>query len=212
MAGLPLLEVELPRAPSLRRLRGVARHLRSEGVRRVLVGEDCPPTVPNVCGLPAVTALPLYRALGDRLTLALVEELPLRERRVALRGGRADGVAFALAERLCPRVGTLILDFEREDGTLFDYVRDRFGAVALTPNNAPAPQVSAELSPRSGAGEHRLKLWGSPRADGAELWADVPVPDGVSAADWLTLLWEAGRLPLTAVEVRRRRDERLEIP
>lgn len=203
VAGLRLLDTELPKRLTPRRLRGLARRLRQEGVRRVLAGAGCPDrTVLTECGLPAVSALPLYRALAERLTLALLLEYPLRERRVALRGVRADGVAFALAERLCPRVGTLILDFEREDSALFAYLRRAFGAVALTPQNAPPPQVSVELAPREGGAGRRLKLWGSPEAEGTALWADVPYPAGVSAAEWLTLLWEAGRLSLSAVEVR----------
>lgn len=202
--GVTLLDVTLPRKLSPRRQRSVARQLQKEGVRRVLMGERCPPMEMERYGLSAVTPLPLYRALGDQLALASVAECPVAERRIALRGIRADGAAFLLAERLCPQVGTLILDFEREDGALFDYLRRRFGAVALPPRSAPPPQVSVELDRRQGAGERRLKLWGTPYLEGVELWAEVPIPQEVPAAAWLTLLWESGRLPLTAFEARRR--------
>ena len=201
--GLSLLTAALPEGKTHRRLAQGATALRRQGVRRAVLapglGEKA---LLTQFGLQSVDPLPLCRALGAQLALARLERVPLRERRVALRGERADSVALALAQTLCPQTGALVLDFDRGREDLSDYLHRRYGAAPLTLGNAPFPQVTLELGPRENTLSGTLKLWGEPDLGGMELWCDLPIPADLPRLEVMTLLWEAGRMPLSAFQVR----------
>jgi len=200
--GLPLWEVALPPGNLRRRGRQAVRALRRAGVGRALAPHELVGELGKL-GVAPVSPLPLCRAVGDRLALALMEGLPLRRRSAALRGNRVTAEATALALALCPQVGTLLLDFGEGEEGLGETLRRRFGAPALRIGQGPSPQVTLELSqvePR-GEGGTILRLWGEPQLGGLTLTAAGEVPDGMEELLLLEVLWETGRLPLEAVQV-----------
>lgn len=184
--GFPLLGVDLPRGNPESRGRQAAKLLRRRGAARALL----PPELAGA--FPGVSPLPLCRALGAELALALLEEIPLRERRVTLRGERADRLALTLADALCPRVGALYLDFDRGGEALATYLHSRYGAPPR-PGQAPDGGLWVELAP---GGEERpaLRLWGEPDLLGLELSIGETLPPDLPTLPFLTLLWESGRV------------------
>lgn len=183
--GLPILKVALPRNYSPRRLKRTAGRLYRRGLRRFLPGDprlDPAPLVP-------VSPLPLLRAKGAELALALLSGLPPRERRIALRGGAAGPEAWAIAEDLCPRVGALLLDFDRGEEALAHHLRQRFGAASLHLGQGQGPQAAVELDFRPASVPQTLRLWGEPDLLGLTLSPGEPLP-------LLELLWETGRVEL----------------
>lgn len=199
--GISLPEVVLPKIAAKQPKR-TAERLRKAGVRRFLPIGGWSGQARLRAFLPEVTPLPLYRALTAELLLTRVEHIPPRERRVALRGERVDGCARLAAEALCPKVGTLILDFRWGGEELAEELNRRFGVAPLTELRGEPPHGVAELSPCGASIENSIKLWGEPNTEGAELVWERPVPREVPAAEWLTFLWEAGRLPLSELRVR----------
>ena len=194
--GLPILRVSLPRRYSHRRLEQLARRLYRQGARRFFSGDpalDLSPLVP-------VSPLSLYRAKGAELVLALLPGVPVRARRVALRGEEAGSDAWALAERLCPQVGTLFLDFDRGEEALAGRLRERFGAAALHLGQGLPPQAAVELSPRSLELPQTLRLWGEPELQGLCLTAEAALPGFPELPLW-ELWWETGRLEAGEVRV-----------
>lgn len=213
--GLSMLAADLPEGNPNRRLAQGAAALRRRGVRRAVLAPGLGGReLLSQFGLRSVDPLPLCRAMGARLALARLENIPLRERRVALRGEKADPVALVLARALCPRTGALLLDFDRGREGLSDYLRRGYGAAPLALDNAPPPQVTLELGPRANqsALPGTLKLWGEPDLDGMELWCDLPIPADLPRLEVMTLLWEAGRMPLSAFRVRNFGSRDVEIP
>ena len=200
--GAPVLWTQLPRDPSPRRLRRVGRRIGRLGARRVILSEELPAGVGGWLGLPGVDPLPLCRAKGAELALTLLGDVPPRLRRVALVGEDArEGAAIALA--LCPQVGVLMLDFDREEGPLRQALWARYGAVCLSPGQAPPPQVTVELSRREGLSEGRvLGLWGEPDLGGLTLALDRPLPPDAPVLPVLELLWETGRVELEQIGIR----------
>lgn len=211
--GLSMLAADLPEGKPCRRLGQGAAALRRRGVRRVILspglGEK---EILTQFGLRFVDPMPLCRALGAQLALARLENVPLRERRVALRGEKADPVALVIAQTLCPQVGTLLLDLDRGAGELSDHLRRRYGVAPLALKNAPPPQVTLELGPRRDVLPDTLRLWGKPDLGGLELWCDLPIPADLPRLEVMTLLWEAGRVPLSAFQVRNFSPSHEEIP
>lgn len=195
--ALPILEVSLPSKYSSRRLERMGGRLYRKGLRRFLTGE---PTL-NVGPLAPVDPLPLCRAKGGALALALLSDLPLRQRRVALRGEAASPEAWRIAEELCPRVGTLLLDFDRGEETLAGWLREKFGAAALRLGQGPAPQAAVELAPRPVPIPRTLRLWGKPDLLGLALLPEEPLPPGLPALPFLELLWETGRVEPDRIRV-----------
>lgn len=197
---LPLLAVDVPPGRPERRLAQVGRALRRRGVRRVLVSPELESPEGMKClaayGLQAVDPLPLCRAKGGELALACLEGVPCRDRRVALRGERADGTAWALAEALCPHVGLLLLDFQQGEEALARRLRALYGAPVLQCAQAPPPQAAVELSPCRSLPARTLRLWGKPDLAGLTLAGEVPVPPEMPPLPFLQLLWETGRVEL----------------
>ncbi len=194
--GLPLLEAALPQGRRERRLNQGAKALHRRGVRRVLTASGLEDgDILKRWGLAPVDVLPLCRAMGGALALFLLDGVPVRQRRAALRGEEANGAAWALAQELCPQVGTLFLEFDRGEEELGAGLRARFGAAALHLGQGPSPQVSLELSPRSVPAGETLKLWGEPGLGGLTLALDgKSVPPGLPELPFLELLWETGRV------------------
>ena len=128
------------------------------------------------------------------LALFLLRDIPLRERRAALRGQTAGPEAWTLADTLCPRVGQLFLDFERGEEELGRYLRAAYGAVALHLGQSLAPQVSVELTPMPALDVPTLRLWGKPDLRGLTLAPLGELPPGLPLLPFLTLLWETGRV------------------
>ncbi len=194
--GLPLLRAALPPGKPERRLRQGAKALRRRGVSRVVAApglEDAESLRRR--GLYLVEPMPLYRAMGGRLALYLLRDVPLRERRVALRGEEADGTAWALARELCPQVGGLLLDFDRGEEALGDRLRAQYGAAPRPLGWGSGPQVTLELSPRAEQVGETLRLWGEGELGGLTLTLPGAVlPEGLPRLPFLELLWETGRV------------------
>lgn len=205
MAGLTLLEVSLPPGKRPWRLRQGAKALRRRGVRRVLAqpGLDDRETLGR-WGISVIDPLPLCRAMGARLALTLLEEVPCRERRVALRGENAGAESWALARELCPQVGLLLLDLDRGEERLSRWLREECGAAALHLGTGSPPLLSLELSPRKEPAGQRLKLWGEPDLLGLSLeLPGLAVPKEVPELPFFELLWETGRLKTGELTVKR---------
>lgn len=202
ITGLPLLACPLPPGDRDRRLAQAGRLLRRRGVSRVLSApalEDREKL--SAVGLAPVESLPLCRAKGADLALALLSSRPVRERRIALRGAEADRTAWALAETLCPQTGALLLDFDRGEEALAGYLRERYGAVALHLGQGPPPQASLEFSPRRIPAGRTLRLWGSSDLQGLSLSIGCPLPPDLPRLPFLALLWETGRISLKEIQV-----------
>ncbi len=206
LLGFPLLEAAMPEGREERRLLQGARALHRRGVVRVL-------PAPGIerrellarCGLTVVDPLPLCRAKGAELALALLNEQPLRVRRAALRGREADAMAWTLADVLCPQVGALLLDFERGEERLARHLREVYGAAPLHLGQGPPPQVSLELTPCGVSVGRALRLWGIPELQGMELvLKGERLPPDIEPLLFLELLWESGRISLKEVSVRQR--------
>jgi hypothetical protein len=194
--GLSLLEVTLPPGGGERRLFQGAKALRRQGVRRVLLDPDLAMAGERalLCqGLHPVDPLPLCLALGPQLALTLLEEVPLRRRRVALRGEEA-GAAWPLAYALCPQVGTLLLDFDRGEEALCRRLWTAYGASPLHLGQGPPPQVSLELSCREAPAGTTLRLWGQPDLGGLTVCLPGDLPAGLPPLAFGCLLWETGRM------------------
>lgn len=187
--------------PGERGLRQAGRALARLGVRRCLA----PPGFPaweglSAWGLAPVDVLPLCRALAPDMVLFLLDDLPIRHRRVALRG--SDGrQGWSLAHLLCPRVGALLLDFDRGEEELGASLRREFGAAPRSLGQGGQAQVSVEFSPRPFGEGRVLKLWGEPDLAGLELSVGWPLPQEADALELLTLLWEMGRLKREKIQV-----------
>lgn len=199
LQGLHLLGVGVPPRGGLRSLDRGAKALRKKGCARVLTAPEleCPelPEILRRRGLVPVDPLPLCRAKAPELALALVEELPLRRRCVALRGENAQA-AWPAAAALCPQVGMLLLDFDRGEEELARRLRAVYGAAALDLCQGPPPQVSVEFAPRGEAAGTPLRLWGTPELAGCKL-----TRAGEEHLPLLELLWETGRLRLEDIVV-----------
>ena len=194
--GLPVLKVGIPARFSPRRLARLARRLYGRGLRRYLPGEG----VGELHPLVPVDPLPLCRAKGADMALVLLQGVELRERRVALRGERADSQALRLAEDLCPRVGALLLDFDWGEEELASYLRDRYGAACLHLGQDRPPLAAVELAPRPLPLHRTLALWGEPKLQGLTLGAaGGPLPPGFPKLPFLELLWETGRVSLEEI-------------
>lgn len=189
--GLPVLKVGLPARLSPRRRERLARRLYGRGLRRYLAGEGLEDFSP----LTPVDPLPLCRAKGAELALALLAGVELRQRRLALRGQRADGLAWTLAEALCPQVGGLLLDFDRGEEELSRRIRDRYGAACLHLGQGQPPLAAVELAPRPDPLPRTLTLWGKPELQGLTMsLGDRALPPELPALPFLELLWETGRI------------------
>lgn len=212
--GLNLLSAALPEGKPYRRLSQGAAALRRKGIRRALLSPSLGDGQKLAeFGLQAVDPMPLCRALGDRLALARLEGVPLRERRVALRGERADPVALDLAQKLCPQTGAILLEFDRGGEDLERRLWWRYGAAPLPLDNAPPPQVTLELSPRKVSLPGTIRLWGEPDLGELELRCELEIPADLPPLPTMTLLWEAGRLPLSTFQVVQAKEpESVEIP
>lgn len=200
--GLPLAVAALPPGRAERRLRQGAGVLRRKGVRRVLtpLGFDGWEVLRRE-GLAPVDPLPLCRAMAPRLALKLLAGIPLRERTVALRGDWAAQAASA-ACALCPKVGRLLLDFDRDGEALADTLRARYGAATMPLRGEARAQVSVEFAPRGGLVCPTLKLWGEPELAGLSILPEEgELPGWVEPLSALTLLWETERIPLEALTV-----------
>lgn len=195
--GLPILKVALPPKFSSRRRRRLAEKLYGRGIRRFLAAGplwDMSPLVP-------ISPLPLLRAKGAELVLTLLPGLPPWERRVALRGEMAGPEAWRLARDLCPRVGGLLLDFDRGEETLERRLREVYGAAPLHLGQGPAPQAAVELAPRPESLERTLRLWGEPELGSLSLLTEGPPDPELPRLPLLELLWETGRLSLEEIRV-----------
>lgn len=205
IAGLTLLEVALPPGERTWRLRQGAKALRRRNVRRVLVSPELSDReILERWGISPIASLSLCRAMGARLALKLLEDVPLWERRVALRGENAGAESWALARELCPRVGLLLLEFDRGEEMLSRRLREECGAAALHLGTGPPPLLSLELSPRAELAGERLKLWGEPDLLGLSLeLPGLELPEEVPKLPFFELLWETGRLKTGELTVNR---------
>lgn len=198
--SLSLLGAGLPPGELSRQLDRGAKALRKRGCVRVLTapgleGEELSEALRRN-GLAPIDPLPLCRAKAPQLALALVEQLPLRRRCVALRGEDAHAV-WPAAAALCPQVGMLLLDFGRGEEELACRLREVYGAAVLNLRQGPPPQVRVEFAPREKSAGTPLRLWGSPNLAGRKL-----AGAGEEYLPLLELLWETGRLGLEDIVVR----------
>lgn len=208
LLGLPVTAVILPAGNRRRRLAQGGRVLQRLGIRRAVADEhfDGWPEL-AAYGVAPVDPLPLCRYKGGELALALLEPYPLKQRAAALCGETVDRAAWALADCLCPRTGTLLLDFDRGGEALADHLRRAYGAAPPGPGHGLRPQVTVELAPRETGSGEALRLWGRPDLAGLALeWRKAPLPEGVDPLMLLELLWETGRAEGADIAVAPRRN------
>lgn len=187
-----------------RRLARGAKLLRRAGVRYMLENAEGQPSLP---GLPVVSALPLYRAVADRLVLERLGERGIVPERatVVLRGEYPDSELAAAARALCPRVRQVIVDTERGGDVLQRSLLRQFG-VAVMPVQDRRDVVTVRFSGKSCAEE--LNLCGE--VDLAGLSVDAPqvvLPETLVRASTVCALWQAGLLELSQVRVSRAEQE-----
>lgn len=201
--GLPVLCVRVPFGGrwEKRRLGRAARLLERWGVRRVLVPTDFVHwDVLEGRGLTGVEVLPLYRAMAERMTLAVLECRGVEPCRacVELRGDHVDADMARTARLLCPQVRSVMIRVDRGGERLARELYWEFGA-------ALRPEGEADVAVRFGGvgQEGELVLCGSapellglePKAPGLEL------PQELEPMPLLTALWQVGRLNLEQLQV-----------
>ena len=199
--GYPLAEVSLPNGDLSRRLKQGAKALSRRGIHRVVTAPGLTGREElKALGLEIVDPLPLCMAKARDMALFLLKDVPLRERRVALRSDRAGGPVWELAHALCPETAALFLDVERGEAELADSLRRRYGAAPRLIGQEP-PQLTLEFSPGRRTEGRTLKLWGEPDLGGLRLCPPGPVPPDLEELPLLTLLWEAGRVRTDEIPV-----------
>lgn len=201
LEGYPLLEAALPPGERMRRLKQGARALKRRGVVRVLT-EPGLADREELRGLDLLPVDPLPLCLekaGDMATF-LLRDIPPRQRRLALRGEQVTGRVCALALEMCPRVGTLLLDFARGEEELWGLLRSRWGAAPPGRTGTP-PHLTVDLAPRERGRGPTLKLWGEPDLGGLALSLPGREVRGMEPLEFFTLLWESGRVESGEIQV-----------
>lgn len=201
--GLPVLCVRVPSGGrgERRRFGRAARLLERQGVRRVLVPRDFAYwDVLAGRGLTGVDVLPLYRAMADRLALAVLARGGVETRRacVELRGDYVDSDMARTARLLCPRVRSLNIRVDRGGERLARELYWEFGA-------APRSEGETDVTVRFGGvgQEGELVLCGS-TPELLELKLEAPgleLPQELEPLSLLAALWQAGRLELEEIQV-----------
>ena len=182
-----------------RQLDRAAKLLRRAGVARVLPCREHKPEI----SLPVVEALPLYRALADRLILLELEERGVspQQATVMLRGEYPDSDLTAAAYRLCPWVRQVVIDTEREADKLQYRLYREFGATVN-----PIVAAASVLRVRFGGtpiGEE-LCLCAQGDVTGFDVVSpEVVLPEWLEPAPALCALWQAGILSLSQLQVQR---------
>ena len=209
LLGMPVLQVHASSGGrwAKYRLGRAARLLTRRGVRRVLVPRSfgCWALLERR-GLAGVNPLPLYRAMADRLVLAMLERIGVDPQCacVALRGESVDADLVRTAHMLCPRVRSVTVEAARGGERLMQELYWEFGAVAAS--------QTADAAVRFGgaAQEGELVLCGRvPNLLGLGLEVpELELPGEMQPLPLLTALWQAGRLGLEEIHVR---DETLEV-
>lgn len=195
----PFLRISIPAGYPAFALRRRVKWLEKRGIRRYIADRELfPPKALEAYGLKEVDPLPLCRAKAAQLALALLPQAPYLCR-VSIGGERVDQTAIALAEALCPQVGTLYLDFDRGGEDLALHLRAAFGAAPQPPGRTP--HLAVELSHRKPLGERTLRLWGEPDLLGLSLTVPGGLPGRPDPLRHLTILWESGRCALSQISV-----------
>lgn len=201
--GLPVLCVRVPSGGrwEKHRLGRAARLLERQGVRRVLVPRDFIHwDVLAGRGLAGVDILTLYRAMADRLALAVLDQRRVEAQCacVALRGESVDADMARAARLLCPRVRSLVIRVDRGGERLARELYWEFGA-------AVRPEGKADVAVRFGGvgQEGELVLCGSvPELLGLKVEASgLTLPEELEPLPLLTALWQAGRLGAEGLRV-----------
>lgn len=189
--GLPVLWIYVPLGGywEKHRLKRAERLLKRQGVRRLLPQRDAPGWT---LFLPEVDPVPLYRAMADRLTLAMLKQEGKEpcHAAVTLAGEQVDADLARTARRLCPRVRTLLLEVKYGGDRLAQELYWEFGAVTGTGGWADVC-VRFSGSPRPG----ELVLCGKPELLGLELeLPGVCLPEQLEPTPVLSALWQAGKI------------------
>lgn len=183
-----------------RQLTRAAKLLRRAGVRYVLENAGGRPALP---GLPVVDALPLYRAVADRL---IWERLSMRKiaperATVVLRGEYPDSELAAAARTLCPGVRQVVIETDRGRQALQRSLLRQFG-VAVMPVKDERDVLTVRFSGQNRGEE--LNLCG--QVDLGGLSVDAPhlvLPETLVRASTVCALWQAGLLELPQIRVSR---------
>ncbi len=189
--GLPVLWVYVPLGGywEKHRLARAEHLLLRQGVRRLLPLRDAPGWKPS---LPEADPLPLYRAIADRIVLAVLkrgEKEPCCAT-VALAGEQVDADLARTARLLCPRVRTLLLEVGYGGERLARELYWEFGAPVGIGGQA---DVCVRFSGASRPGE--LVLCGKPELLGLKLeLPGICLPEQVEAVPVLSALWQAGKI------------------
>ncbi len=147
----PFLRISIPAGYPAFALRRRVKWLEKRGIRRYIADRELfPPKALEAYGLKEVDPLPLCRAKAAQLALALLPQAP-HLCRVSIGGERVDQTAIALAEALCPQVGTLYLDFDRGGEDLAFHLRTAFGAAPQPPQPKKPPKPKT-AKPKPSAG------------------------------------------------------------
>ena len=192
--GLPVLWVYVPLGGYWEkyRLARAERLLLRQGVRRLLPLRDAPGWK---LSLPEADPLPLYRAIADRIVLAVLKRGGKEPccATVALAGKQVDADLARTAQLLCPCVRTLLLEVGYGGERLARELYWEFGAVAVTSGQA---DVHVRFSGAPKIGE--LVLCGRPELLGLELeLPGICLPEQLEPAPVLSALWQAGRIHAT---------------
>lgn len=204
LLSLPVLKARVPRGGwrESGRVDRAAHLLYRQGVRRVLpVREFNRWDNLNGRGLWPVDTLPLYRAMGAQLVLAVLEgrgEAPC-DAAVVLRGDHVDADLSAAARKLCPLVRRLAVDTQRGAQQLSWELYWRYGA-AVEPGQTDGTWLSVRFNGEN-CGED-LVLCAQPRLMGLEVYAPgLAVPEELEPVPVLTALWQAGLLSAQQIRI-----------
>ena len=180
-----------------KRLSRAATLLHRAGVKRMLEHKDG-----RLClsGFSVVDALALYRAVADRLILAVlnVRGIPPERATVVLQGEYPDRELVAAGWLLCPRVRQVVVDTERGGAQAQRNLLRQFG-VAVMPTCACQEVVTVRFSGPSR--EEDLNLC---EAGEVDFLLDVPglvLPETLVRTSTLCALWQAGLLDLSQVRI-----------
>lgn len=187
-----------------RQLARAGRLLRRAGVGRMLESKE---GQTSLLGLPVMGAMPLYRAVADRLVLELLNGrgIPPERATVILRGEYPDGDLAAAARALCPRVRQVVVDTGRGGEALQRSLLVQFG-VAVMPVKDRRDVLAVRFSGQEEGEE--LNLCGLSEPEGVLM--DVPqlvLPETLVRTSTLCALWQAGMLELSQVRVSRAETE-----
>lgn len=191
----------LPERRLLRRLYKLERVLSRQGIGRVVLSEGFPYR-DLLRVLRPVETLPFYRGVADMLVLGWLNNrgVPAEMSRVGLAAPWLCPELKGAAERLCSQVRELVIYVPEEGEDYAQWLHSRYG-LPVTPYSAQV-HITAAFGPVEGVPGEILPLYGErPDLKGLSISAPkLQLPEDC-AQQLLALMWEAGALERTGLEV-----------